>query len=279
MLLFSTAVAAKGLLPDSQPSLEELAYRYGTDKSHDDHKYVDVYAAVFDAYRDQVANLTEIGVASGQSIQMWHDYFRNARIWGFDKTISDPVHRHFRHQRRVVLQTRNAYKGPSVNVAPESMDIVIDDAIHRQNYMELLLSKWWPTVRPGGFYVIEDIECTSPTPGSAEVQVMMKETPLMAQTKEILEGNMAFFVDPLFGHRNFTAWNATTVWGTPMTHSRRRHNSYMAFIRKRTAGRPALPWQQNFVENHATHTLTNAMTTEWMKRNPPPQAQREVYEK
>lgn len=35
-------------------SLERLAYRMGTDKSKDDHKYVDLYASLFDPIRDTV---------------------------------------------------------------------------------------------------------------------------------------------------------------------------------------------------------------------------------
>ena len=33
------------------PSLETLMFYYGTDKSHDDHKYVDLYSALFDPIR------------------------------------------------------------------------------------------------------------------------------------------------------------------------------------------------------------------------------------
>ena len=38
-------------VPKPLPTLEELAFYYGTDKNHDDHKYVDLYAALFDPVR------------------------------------------------------------------------------------------------------------------------------------------------------------------------------------------------------------------------------------
>jgi hypothetical protein len=43
--------------------LEKLAYKYGTDKSHDDHKYVDVYNMLFQHYRHKVHNMTEVSAA------------------------------------------------------------------------------------------------------------------------------------------------------------------------------------------------------------------------
>ena len=64
--------------------LERLAYHYGTDKSRDDHKYVDQYAMLFDERRMRVHNVTEVGVSGGQSLQVWAEYFPNAKLWGVD---------------------------------------------------------------------------------------------------------------------------------------------------------------------------------------------------
>lgn len=71
-------------LTAARPSLEDLAFFYGTDKGHDDHKYTDLYHALFEPIRDRVLNITEIGVALGQSLQVWHDYFENANVYGVD---------------------------------------------------------------------------------------------------------------------------------------------------------------------------------------------------
>ena len=55
----------------------------GTDKSHDDHKYTDLYASLFDPIRDRVLNVTEIGIAMGQSLQVRS----RAHAWGRDKLV------------------------------------------------------------------------------------------------------------------------------------------------------------------------------------------------
>jgi len=69
----------------SQPqSLEALAYRFGTDKSKDDHSFVNLYSMLLDPIREKVQHILEVGVATGQSIKMWHEYFPNAQIYGMD---------------------------------------------------------------------------------------------------------------------------------------------------------------------------------------------------
>ena len=43
--------------------LEDLFYKYGTDKSKDDHGYSDFYSILFDSIKDTVTNMTEIGIS------------------------------------------------------------------------------------------------------------------------------------------------------------------------------------------------------------------------
>ncbi len=41
-------------------TLEELAFKYGTDKSKDDHNYVDLYASLFMNRKRKIHNMTEV---------------------------------------------------------------------------------------------------------------------------------------------------------------------------------------------------------------------------
>ena len=93
----------------ASPTLEELAFKYGTDKSKDDHKYVDAYMMLFDPIRWKVRNVSEIGVATGQSLQVWLDYFSEAHLWGFDKTMHNTVKHTFEKNPRATLVLTNAY--------------------------------------------------------------------------------------------------------------------------------------------------------------------------
>ena len=86
MLLVASKQALAGVSNDFL-SLEELAYYYRTDKAHDDHKYTDVYGALLTPLRATVLNLTEIGIFTGASVQVWHDFFPRARIFGMDLNL------------------------------------------------------------------------------------------------------------------------------------------------------------------------------------------------
>ena len=198
---------------DASTSLEELAYIYGTDKSKDDHKYVDLYSTLFDPIRWKVRNVSEVGVASGQSLQMWADYFANARVWGIDKNIHNTVRKVLTANKRVRLMTADAYAmddrmASKLGWAEETMDIIIDDAQHAIKAKDALLVRYWRFVRPGGFFVIEDV-------GPKDENVMRDISPshlphwtdddLSPEARRILRENTCYLVDASFGHRNYTA--------------------------------------------------------------------------
>jgi hypothetical protein len=141
-------------------TLEDLAYAAGTDKSHDDHKYVDTYAALFDPIRHAVRNVTEVGIAAGQSLQMWHSYFPNALIWGLDIAIRPSAVTRTRNLSRVSMRRCNSQNPSSVmrlGWSLRSMDLIIDDGDHKPRSNEATLLLLWPYVREGGYYVTEDV--------------------------------------------------------------------------------------------------------------------------
>ena len=88
--------------------LEYLAFKFGTDKSKDDHKYTDLYGSIYHQGRFKVKNVLEVGVAAGQSIQVWHEFFPNANIYGIDIQIPDKVKENFKGMKRVQLYVCDA---------------------------------------------------------------------------------------------------------------------------------------------------------------------------
>ncbi|KAL3913316.1 MAG: hypothetical protein SGPRY_008023 [Prymnesium sp.] len=123
-----------------------LAFHYGTDKSHDDHKYTDLYAALLDRRSEGVVNVTEIGVMSGQSMQLWHDYFPKATVWGVDNWIRGavrPVRDHLRplspRVRLLGADSQSARAVGRLGLGLESMDLIIDDGAHKPHANEKTL--------------------------------------------------------------------------------------------------------------------------------------------
>ena len=253
---------------DAVPSLEELAYRYGTDKSKDDHKYIDLYMSLFDPIRFQVRNIAELGIASGQSLQMWHEYFSNARVWGFDIHLHNTVRKFLSSNKRISLCLTNVYDSKlnltqRLGWANGTMDVIIDDAWHERKQNEQALVKFWPYVRPGGFYIIEDVGPPSGSmpPLRGEPTAWNEQHLQFPEAQRIIRENTAFMVDTSFGHRNWSFYANTSVWGQiPFhAHGRYQHTSHVIVLRKRTEAHSARPWRQFYGQPGG------AMTREWIR--------------
>jgi SAM-dependent methyltransferase len=160
--------------------LSELASNYACDKGHHgpSHKwsgnnYVDIYQAYFAGTRHNVKAVMEIGlgvrgsefeakVAHGQnqggaSIKMWRDFFPSAKIVGLD--INDAsflngdriiTHQVDQGRRDQLSAIRDAY-------ADTAFDLIVDDGSHRSDHQQTTLEELFPLLKPGGLYVIEDL--------------------------------------------------------------------------------------------------------------------------
>lgn len=220
---------------DDNIHIEDLMYKYKSDKSREDHGYTKLYHMIFSPIRMSVRNITEIGIAAGQSLQAWYRYFPNADIHGFDISLDERVKENIDMlSPRVKAHITNILDENKVpNLAElgflnETMDIIIDDGPHSLSTQESFLAKLFHILKPGGFYVIEDI-------GFAGKQAMKQfhENPdqLNEATRQILESNDAIWVDSTIGHRAWDRWVRMVgkKWAANHTH----HNSYCIVIQKR----------------------------------------------
>lgn len=252
LLLGAPAGSSTGLTADS--TLESLAFYYGTDKSHDDHKYTDLYAALFDPIRKRVRNVTEIGLAQGQSMQVWRDYFSEAHIYGVD--IHPGVIKHARQlfagEPRVHILRANSRDESAVahlGLSPGTMDVIIDDGDHYPPAMQKTLLQWWPYLAPGGYYCIEDIATGANAkgqryggkgpffpPGYASLvhNFSFARPEGVAEMRRIFDENDAFFVDTLVGHRAYeSVRKALGLWMKDQVN----HDSHILVIRRRAEPR------------------------------------------
>ncbi len=106
--------------------------------------------------RYQALTLLELGVWHGASLRMWLEYLPNAQIIGVDTSapivIDDP---------NVVVwqddQTSDTL-GQRIRRSFGDLDVIIDDASHiSSNTIKSFEQLWW-YLKPGGFYVIEDLQ-------------------------------------------------------------------------------------------------------------------------
>jgi hypothetical protein len=183
-----------------------------------------------------VRNLTEIGVAAGRSLQVWNEYFSKAQIQGIDLRFEAAVVRNLSPLRRVKLHICDVLSSENVrtlNFAKESMDVIIDDGPHERSNQEITLANFWTYLKPGGVYIIEDVDAQR---GGLDFE----ENPdkLASFTKSVFAENHVFWVDTAIGHRAWEKWlqMSTSTWAR----SRRIHNSYLVVIRKRIGPIPEI---------------------------------------
>lgn len=171
----------------SSSYLTLLANRYGSDKGSmhgDRHRYAELYDVLWSAERGRVSRMAELGLARGgpetlagaverrgdsPSARIWHDYFPQAEIFGFD--ISDFSHLEAELPRFRFLRGDCGSQedlAAFARMIGNEVDIIVDDASHASYHQQFALRELFPCLRPGGLYVIEDLHWQ---PGHIEARV------------------------------------------------------------------------------------------------------------
>jgi hypothetical protein len=120
----------------------------------------------------------------------------------------------------------------SLGFISESMDIIIEDGPHTLDSQQDFLVKLFPLVKPGGYYIIEDIGYVQ----GAVTAFHEDPSGLRNDTRAIMENHDTIFVDTATGHRAWETWQ--TLTGGLWVRDRVRHNSYCLVIQKRETPLP-----------------------------------------
>lgn len=142
--------------------LTRLAILNGTDK-FGYHDYTPHYFSLLKGLRDRPLNMLEIGVGGygdpargGESLATWRDFFPEAQITGLD------------------IQEKTMDLGPRVRIVQGSQvdadclsqivaergpfDVILDDGSHRNEHVVESFGLLFPTLKPGGIYLVEDVQ-------------------------------------------------------------------------------------------------------------------------
>lgn len=136
-------------------TLDEIGILCGTDKSSLRQGYLSHYERLFAHLRDTAFNLIEIGAYNGASLRTWAEYFPRAFIVGIDiepsaaKLAEDRIAVRIGSQADAQFLTGVATEFPPL--------IVIDDGSHQADHQIASFACLFPTLRPGGCYVCEDL--------------------------------------------------------------------------------------------------------------------------
>ncbi len=137
----------------------EALHRNKTGKVSDKwESYLGYYDSIFRSKCDDEVCLLEIGVQNGGSLETWSKYFERGRMFiGCDidpncasLTFDDP------RVKVVVGDANSTLAFNEIGLLCKEFDIIIDDGSHVS--MDIINSfiNYFPLVKPGGIYIVED---------------------------------------------------------------------------------------------------------------------------
>lgn len=133
--------------------LDEIALKYGTDKSSNWHNYGPVYDKFFLNTRETISTVVEIGIENGKSLPMWAEYFVNAKIIGID--ILEKC-KQYEQLPKIDVIIGDINSNSTIDKLPNNIDICIDDGSHKHSDQINAFEKIFPKITPGGYFVCED---------------------------------------------------------------------------------------------------------------------------
>ena len=136
--------------------LDRMAIIHKSDKSSKYHNYAVKYDKILSPFRESFSSILEIGVAQGQSIKMWADYFPKTTIHGADIAPSSKICESYSSRVKFhLLDQRNEAQLKNLEQF-SPFDLIIDDGNHFWMEQILTFKTLFPYVRNGGIYIVED---------------------------------------------------------------------------------------------------------------------------
>ena len=135
--------------------LRKILDRVITDKD-DPHNYLPIYEKEMIKTKD--VSLLEIGVAYGGSLLLWDSYLENATTCGvdlypkFDGVVPEGI------EYKVHVIDSMDKKACDLAFQDETFDYIIDDGLHTVESQLKTFDNYFPKLKSGGKYFIEDIE-------------------------------------------------------------------------------------------------------------------------
>jgi len=141
----------------SLQSQGKAAYGAGHGDKGTVHSYIKEYDTLFSPYRNKNINFLEIGLAYGESLEMWYEYFSDkSKIYGVDVHTTEigPYLTDERFDISIVDASSPLIKSYFTDV---KFDIIVDDGSHLLDHQITTFNLLKDHMNEGGIYVIEDV--------------------------------------------------------------------------------------------------------------------------
>lgn len=120
--------------------------------------YLDYYDTIFRSLSNCPISMLEIGVQNGGSLETWSEYFKSGKCFvGCDINPQCGLLKYDDPRISIVIGDANISSTlQAIRAISPYFDVVIDDGSHKSDDVLLSFINYFPMVKPGGLYVVED---------------------------------------------------------------------------------------------------------------------------
>jgi hypothetical protein len=166
-----------------------------------DMGYIETYDHYFLPFKNKDINILEIGVANGDSLKIWRDYFTKANICGFD--IVDNKLNIKNVDILIGDQTDSIFLKTIIDKY-KHFDIIIDDGSHVSKHIVKSFNFLFPYLKKGGLYIVEDLQTSYfPRFGGSRININKKNTSMNFLKKLCDSVNYENFDRPFYKKNKF----------------------------------------------------------------------------
>jgi hypothetical protein len=140
-------------------NLNDIAIKYGTDKSSEIHDYCVKYEKYFNFNQNDKLKILEIGVLYDASLKTWSEFYPNSLIVGIDIDENCKIYESENIKIEIGSQEDEKFLNNVIEKYGE-FDLIIDDGSHYQSHMIKSFEILFPCVKKNGLYVVEDTCCS-----------------------------------------------------------------------------------------------------------------------
>lgn len=137
-------------------NLHELGVKYNTDKSFE-HNFCEKYEKLLPT---KIDTLVEIGILDGGSLNMWAEYYKDAKILGYD--ILDKKDLTFLPNITTsILDQGNLEQLLQLSKELNDIDVIIDDGSHVIEHQIKTFETLFNSLKSDGIYILEDLHTST----------------------------------------------------------------------------------------------------------------------
>jgi hypothetical protein len=156
--------------------------------------YFPIYERYIGRFRGLAGfKMLEIGISQGGSLDMWRAYFgAEAQLVGVDVDPRCVCYQSANTAVRIGSQEDRAFLRSLVREFG-SFDVILDDGGHTMTQQIITFEELYPTVRPGGTYIVEDVHTSYHAPFGGGLR---REGTFIEYAKTKIDELNGFHIDP-----------------------------------------------------------------------------------